>query len=326
MKHKILVTGGAGYIGSHSVKKLKKAGYEVKIIDDLSTGSKNLVDNTELFVGDISDAVFVKKIVEDFRPDAVIHFAASKDAAESVAKPDKYFQNNTAKSIIFFNTLVECGIKNIIFSSTAAVYGDVQEYPITEEFVVAPVNPYGISKHMIESVLLEYQKSLAVRPIILRYFNAGGASLDGSLGNLYPDPKDVVSVIMGVASGESGKFVINGTDYDTRDGSCIRDIIHVEDLADAHVAALDKMLNSGLTGIFNLGSQNGYSIKEIVDVAKRITGKAFAVESGPRRDGDIIVSIASSAKAKKWLGWEAKLGLEDILQSAWKWQQKGVSR
>lgn len=326
MKYRILVTGGAGYIGSHTVKKLKINGYEIRIIDDLSTGSKQLVDKGELFVGDIADSVFVKNTIKDFMPDAVIHFAASKDAAESVSKPNKYFQNNTAKSIVFFNALVECGVKNIIFSSTAAVYGDVQKFPITEDFAVAPINPYGISKHMIESVLLEYQKTLGIKPIILRYFNAGGADPDGALGNLYPESKDVVSIIMAVASKQDGLFVINGTDYDTRDGSCIRDIIHVDDLADAHVAALDRLLGDGLTGTYNLGSQNGYSIKEIVDIAKEVTGKNFMVKSGPRREGDIVVSIASSRKAKEELGWEAKLGLKDILKSAWDWQQKGVIR
>lgn len=317
---KILVTGGAGYIGSHTVKKLLSNGYEVVVVDDLSTGNKDAVSGAELVIGDFSDKKLITRVINEHHPNAVIHFAASKDAAESVSRPDKYFENNTAKTINFLNTIMSFGIKNVIFSSTAAVYGDVQKYPITEDFPVKPTNPYGESKAMVEKVLLEYQKALGLMPIILRYFNAGGAGPELDLGNRYPNPQDVVSVLMKVATGQKESFSIFGTDYDTRDGSCVRDIVHVDDLAEAHVLALEVLLTKGKTGVYNLGSENGFTVREIVETTQKVTSKKIKTIEAPRREGDIVVSIASSAKAQKELGWCPKHSLRDIIETAYRWQ------
>jgi len=320
-KNVILVTGGAGYIGSHTVKKLIKNGYNVIVVDDLSTGCRDAVGGADLVVGDFADADLLGKIINEHKPDAVIHFAASKDAPESVIKPDKYFYNNTAKTIIFLNTLLKKNVKNIIFSSTAAVYGDVQSFPITEDFPIQPTNPYGESKAMIEKILLEYQKALGLCPVILRYFNAGGADPEHELGNRYPDPKDVISVLMNVASGVGESFSVFGTDYETRDGTCIRDIIHVDDLAEAHVLALGLLINKKKTGVYNLGSEEGFTIREIVNSTKKVTKKDFKVVEAPRREGDIVVSIASSEKARRELGWRSKYSIKDIIETAYSWRQ-----
>lgn len=320
-KRRILVTGGAGYIGSHTVKKLLKSGYDVFVIDDLSTGNETLLMTEKFQRVDIADASEVQRILNSFKPDAVIHFAASKDAPESMSDPEKYYKNNVVKSIQFFSILKEFGVKKIIFSSTAAVYGDVHEFPITEDFQTKPTNPYGFTKLVLENILLDYQKAYGFEPLIFRYFNAGGADMEGGLGNLYPNPKDVISVITKVANGKAAKFEILGTDYDTRDGSCIRDIIHVDDLAEAHVLGLKALLEQGKTGVYNLGSQQGYSIREIVEATKKITESNFEVIESDRRAGDIVVSIASSEKANKELGWFSKYTLADIISSAWNWER-----
>lgn len=317
----ILVTGGAGYIGSHTIKKLKKLGYNVIVLDDLSTGNKQLVSGAKLIIGDIADTELLDRVLSEYKPEGVIHFAASKDAAESVEKPEKYFLNNTAKSIIFLDKLIEHCVNNVVFSSTAAVYGEVSSEPVTEEVSAEPVNPYGLSKLMIEKVLAEYHKTFGLKYISFRYFNVAGADPDGELGNLYPEPKDVTSVLMDCAS--TGKdFVIRGNDYDTNDGTAIRDLIHVDDLAEAHILGLGELIKHDISGIYNLGSENGYSVKEMAEATKKITGVNFRTVSGPRRDCDISISIASSAKAKKNLGWSAKHDLNDILETAWKWKQK----
>lgn len=323
MIYRILVTGGAGYIGSHTVKRLLNEGYEVFVVDNLSTGSEKLLQNKNFSKCDISDTRRLDEIFKDFRPHAVIHFAASKDAPESVSNPEKYFRNNVSGTLDLLSVMLKNEVKNIIFSSTAAVYGDVQEWPITEAFPTSPTNPYGLSKLMIEQILLEYQKAYSLRPIIFRYFNAGGADSDGEIGNLYPNSRDVISMVIKAAKEEIPKFEIYGSDYDTKDGTCIRDIIHVEDLAEAHVLGLEGLLNDGLVGTFNLGSENGYSIREIVEETKKITKNDFMVAESPRRSGDIVVSIASSEKAKRELGWKPKRGLSDIILSAWNWAKKG---
>jgi len=323
-KYKVLVTGGAGYIGSHTVKQLIGGGHEVFVIDNLSTGSKRLLLNDNFLQADIDDREKVESVLKSFSPDAVIHFAASKEAPESVLDPEKYYLNNVVGSLKLFESLRKFGVDNIIFSSTAAVYGDVQTSPITEGFETKPTNPYGETKLVLENALLDYSRAYGFKPLIFRYFNAGGADVDGRLGNLYPNSSDVISVVIKAASGRIKQFEIYGTDYETKDGTCIRDIIHVDDLARAHVAGLLKLMTEGKTGIYNLGSEQGYSIREIVATTKRVTGKEFDVIDGPRRSGDIVTSIASSKKAYEELGWKPKHGIEDIVRTAWEWHEKNI--
>jgi len=319
---KILVTGGAGYIGSHTVKELLRAGYkEIVVVDDLSAGDKSRVPDEVLLVeADFSD---MSKLDFSFTEgvDTVLHFAASKIAPESVISPEKYYDNNVSKSI---QLLIEClkyNVKNFIFSSTAAVYGDVQGSPITESFETKPTNPYGWSKLMFEQVLLDSSAAHPMKHVSLRYFNAGGADPEGSLGNNHQKGEDVISILMRAAKSNDA-FTIMGTDYDTNDGTCVRDLVHVTDLAAAHVKALKYLENNGESLTINLGSEEGFSVKEIAELTKDITGSNFAIVDGPRRVGDIVVSVASSEEAKKALGWERKYSdIRTLIKTAWDWEK-----
>lgn len=319
---KILVTGGAGYIGSHTVKELLKTGrYEVLVFDNLSTGKKESVSSpAKLIIGDLESLLDLEKIFKENKFDAVIHFAASKDAAESVLDPEKYYENNVVNGLNLLNATVGAGVKNIIFSSTAAVYGDAKNVPVDEKTLTNPINPYGQTKLMFEKILADYEKAYSIKYVSLRYFNAAGADIDGKLGCDFENGKDLVSVLMRVALGKEKKFIINGTDYKTKDGTAVRDLIHVNDLASAHLKALEYLEKRGNSNIFNLGSEKGFTVKEAVDLTKRITGTNFEVEEGPRRLGDISISIASSEKAKKLLGWETRHSdLGSIIKTSWNW-------
>lgn len=323
---KILVTGGAGYIGSHTVKELLGCGYsQVLVLDNLSTGNEGAVlAPARLIKGDLSDKDFLEKTFSENEIDAVIHFAASKDAAESVREPKKYYENNLINSLNLLNAMVEKGVKKIIFSSTAAVYGDTEKVPVDESVPTNPVNPYGWTKLMFEGAMADYERAYGLKYASLRYFNVAGADVDGRLGNDYKGRKeDLVSALMEVAVGKRDKFIINGTDYETKDGSCVRDLIHVNDLASAHILALEYLERGGKSEIFNLGSESGFTVKETADMTKKATGTNFIVEDGHRREGDIVVSIASSKKAKKILGWQQKHNsLESIIKTAWEWENK----
>lgn len=319
----ILVTGGAGYIGSHTVKELLRSGCgNITIVDDLSTGLSERIPECVRFIkGDFGDAKTLNDIFKN-KFDAVIHLAAYKSAPESVKNPLKYYENNISKSIIFLQKCLEHNVKYFIFSSSAAVYGDVHDSPITEEFETKPTNPYGWTKLMFEQVLRDTSKTSGLKHISLRYFNAGGADSEGTLGCDHRKGEDLVSVLMTSASGDA-EFRVFGTDYPTKDGSCIRDLVHVSDLSVGHVKAL-KALESGLeSGSYNLGSEKGYSVLEILSAAEIITGIKFKVKVAPRRDGDIAVSIASSKKAQRDLNWTPNYtSIEDILESAWNWESK----
>lgn len=322
-KTKILITGGAGYIGSHTIKELQKAGYDnLTVVDDLSAGyAERVPENVKFIKGDFADKKILEKIFKE-EYGAVIHFAASKIAPESVTDPGKYYENNVAKSIEFLNKCVDRGVKDFIFSSSAAVYGDVSDFPITEEFVTQPTNPYGWSKLMFEQVLADFAAAGKINYVALRYFNVGGADPETELGNNHQKGEDVISVLMRAA--KSGKtFTIFGNNYDTKDGSGVRDMIHVSDLAAAHLKALEYLDKDGGSTAVNLGSEAGFTVFEMAEIAKKVTGSSFEIVWGPRRDGDIAISVASSGKARTLLGWERKYSdIETIIRTAWEWERK----
>lgn len=319
---KVLVTGGAGYIGSHVVKQLGEKGYEILVIDNLSTGHKEAVLYGELEVVDLEDKDKVQKLVKDFQPDAVMHFAASIEVEESVRKPLKYYKNNTANTINLLQILDEENINYFIFSSTAAVYGEPEKVPIKEDFPLNPINPYGQSKAFVEKILQDFNNAKKdFRYISLRYFNVAGADEKGRIGQSYKNPTHLITRALKTAKGEYEKLYIFGTDYPTPDGSCIRDFIHVDDLADAHILALEYLFNGGESDVFNLGYGHGYSVKEVVNMAKKVTGIDFPVEEAPRRAGDPAVLIADNTKIRQKLGWKPRYDdLEYIIKTAWNWE------
>lgn len=318
----VLVTGGAGYIGSHAVKDLLRAGRSVVVLDDLSAGNARMVPSAvTLYRGDFSDVELLDRIFAENDIDAVVHFAAFKDAAESVSEPLKYYDNNVARSIRLLEFLADRGVEKFVFSSTAAVYGDVDGYPIDEGFATEPVNPYGWSKLMFEQILADTEAQSGLRSVSLRYFNAAGADPDGELGNTASVRKDVVSALISAAVSGS-TFTINGADYDTADGTPVRDLVHVSDLASAHTLALDYLDRGGETFVANLGSGRGFTIRELAAVTAEVTGSSFPVVVGPRREGDIAVSVASSELVFEKLGWvPVHSDVESIIGSSWAWER-----
>ena len=318
---KILITGGAGYIGSHVVKLLGKRGYEVLVIDNLSTGHKEAVLYGNLEIVDLADKEEINKILKDFNPEAVMHFAAAIEVAESVENPAKYYRNNTVNTLNLLEAMVENDIKNFIFSSTAAVYGMPEKVPVKEDAPLNPINPYGQSKAFVEKILNDFDKAYDFKYISLRYFNVAGADPEGELGQSYQNATHLITRALKTAKGEYEKLYIFGTDYPTSDGTAIRDYIHVMDLAEAHILALDYLLKEKKSDIFNLGYGHGYSVKEVVETAKKVTGIDFPVEETDRRPGDPAVLIADSTKAKKVLNWKPKYdNLEFIIKTAYSWE------
>ena len=319
---KVFVTGGAGYIGSHVVKLLGERGYNITVYDSLYSGHKEAVLYGEFIHGDIGDKKKLKEVFQNFQPDIVMHFAAYIEVAESVFKPLKYYKNNTCNAINLVETMIECGIKNLIFSSTAATYGNPEKMPITEDFPLKPINPYGQSKAFFEKVLKDLSDAEKdFNYISLRYFNVAGADPEGKIGQKYINPTHLITRAVKTAKGEYDKIEIYGTDYPTKDGTCIRDYIHVMDLAEAHILALEYLLNKKKSEIFNLGYGYGYSVREVIDVAKKVTGIDFKVVESDRRPGDPPELIADNKKIQKILGWKPKFNnLETIIETAWKWE------
>ncbi len=320
---KIFVTGGAGYIGSHVVKALGEKGFELLVYDNLSTGHKEAVLYGKLIQGDLADKDFLYKILEEYKPDAVMHFAASIEVAESVKKPLKYYKNNTANTLNLLEAMKDLGIKNFIFSSTAAVYGNPKEIPVKESAPLSPINPYGQSKAFVEGILKDFASAdNSFRYVSLRYFNVAGADPEGRIGQSYKNATHLITRALKTAKGEYEKLYIFGTDYPTPDGTCIRDFIHVDDLAEAHVLALKYLLEGGNSDIFNCGYGHGYSVKEVVETAKKVTGINFPVEETYRREGDPAVLVADSSRLKEKLGWKPKYDdLEFIIKTAWNWEK-----
>jgi len=318
---KVLITGGAGYIGSHIVKVLGEKKYEILVIDNLSKGHKEAVIYGDLVVIDLKNKTALEDIFKRFKPDAVMHFAASIEVGESVKKPLKYYQNNTANTLNLLETMLEYGVNKFIFSSTAAVYGTPVKVPIPEDHPINPINPYGQSKSFIEKVLQDLDRSSGLKYISLRYFNAAGADPEGRIGESHDPETHLIPLILKTAKGERESIKIFGTDYPTPDGTCIRDYIHVDDLADAHLLALEYLLNGGESEVFNCGYGHGYSVREVINTAKKVTDIDFKVEEADRRPGDPPVLVADSTKLKQKLNWIPQFDdLEYIIQTAWNWE------
>ncbi len=327
MKKVILVTGGAGYIGSHVVKELGREGYRPLVYDNLSTGHRWAIKGEELIEGDLGDKRHVEEILHKEKPLAVMHFAASAIVGESVERPELYFRNNVINSFNLLEAMLACGVKRFIFSSSAAVYGNPHQVPIVEDHPLAPVNPYGEGKVFVERALRWYEQAHGLSYISLRYFNAAGADPDSELGEAHDPETHLIPRILDVAMGKMSFIEIYGTDYDTPDGTCIRDYIHVADLAQAHILALEALLDGAASRAYNLGNQRGFSVKEVVDVVRAVASHPIPVRESSRRQGDPPVLVASSERIKKELGWKPRYDdLKIIVETAWGWMKKGGHR
>ncbi len=317
---KILVCGGAGYIGSHVNKMLNQQGYETVVFDNLVYGHKEAVKWGELVVGDLADQHALKGLFDKYEFDAVFHFAAYAYVGESVDDPEKYYYNNVANTLNLLHAMKEHGVNRIIFSSTCATYGESKLVPITEDMPQNPINPYGASKLMVERIFKDYSKAYGLRFVVLRYFNAAGADPDGEIGESHNPETHIIPLILDAASGARPNVKIFGTDYDTQDGSCVRDYIHVSDLASAHLLALKYLERGGKSDFFNLGNEKGTSVLEVVESVRRVTGKEFITIYTERRPGDPAKLVGSSRKAREILGWKPEFDdIDTIVSHAWKW-------
>lgn len=316
----VLVTGGAGYIGSHTICELASAGYEIVVYDNLEKGHAEAVANRRLVVGDLHDGLKLDRVFREFDVRTVVHFAAYIEAGESVQDPGKYFRNNTCGTLSLLQAMVRNNVKQLVFSSTAAVYGEPERVPIVETDRKEPTNAYGRSKLMVEEMLDWFHSAHDLRSVSLRYFNAAGAHPEGRLGEDHRPETHLIPLILQVPLGKREKIFIFGDDYDTPDGTCIRDYIHVMDLASAHVLAVQSLDNGAGRTAYNVGNGNGFSVKEVIDVAREVTGHAIPAEIKPRRPGDPARLIASSEKLRRELGWSPKYpDLKQIIGTAWEW-------
>jgi len=316
----VLVIGGAGYIGSHTARALKRAGHDVIIFDNLSGGHERLASGFELIKGDILDAGALARVLP--RVDAILHFAAFAYVGESVTNPRKYFRNNVEGGLSLLNTALEAGVKKIVFSSTCAVYGVPEKVPIEENIPRQPVNPYGVTKLFFEQALEAYDRAYDLRYASLRYFNAAGADESGEIGELHDPETHLIPLALGAAAGTAPALQIFGSDYPTPDGTCVRDYIHVNDLASAHVKALDHLAAGKASFAVNVGTGTGASVQEVISAIEKVTGKQVPNKIGPRRPGDPPALVANPAKAQALLNWKATRGLQEIVSTAWNWMQK----
>lgn len=320
----ILVLGGAGYIGSHAVYQLIDQNYEVIVVDNLQTGHKKAIHpKAKFYKGDIRDKQFLRSLFMYESITGVLHFAANSLVGESMEQPIKYFDNNVYGTQVLLDVMVEFGVNNIVFSSSAATYGNQDVMPITEEMLTVPTNTYGETKLIMEKLMKWCAVAHGIKYVSLRYFNVAGARSTGEIGEDHNPETHLIPVILQVALGKREKIMIFGDDYDTKDGTCIRDYIHVEDLIDAHILALEYLHNGGESDVFNLGSSTGYSVKEMIDTARKVTGHPIPAIVAPRRAGDPGSLVASSNKAKNILGWEPKRNqVHQIIKDAWNWHQQ----
>lgn len=323
MKQKVLVVGGAGYIGSHMVKSLLTSGFEVVTLDNLSTGFRDAVLGGEFIEGDLGDRTLLDRILPASGIDAVMHFAAFIQVGESVQHPGRYYRNNVANTLTLLEAMVEHGINNFIFSSTAAIFGEPDYVPVDEVHRKRPINPYGRSKWMVEQMLSDFDHAYGLRSCSLRYFNAAGADPDAQLGWRYEGVTNLIPVVMKTVSGRRPPLQVYGRDFDTRDGTGVRDYIHVSDLCDAHLGALKYLWNGNATAAFNLGNGRGFSVQEVIDAAERVTGRAVAFQDAPRREGDPAMLVADAQQAQTHLQWQPRFAdLDTMVGHAWAWEQR----
>ena len=328
---KILVTGGAGYIGSHMVLMLDALSHTVVTFDDLSAGIRDAVLGGEFVHGSLHDKSALKLVFGKHQFDAVVHFAGSIAVGESVRDPAKYYQNNLTGTLNLLDAMREHGVNKVVFSSTAAIFGVPQYVPIDEQHPQTPINPYGMTKWMTEQILRDYDAAYGLRSVVLRYFNAAGASPDATLGERHDPETHLIPLALRAAKSSGGStssprtefegLTVFGTDYDTPDGTCIRDYIHIVDLCDAHMLALQHLTAGGESRAYNLGNGQGYSVKDVIQVAERVSGKKVPVQYGPRRAGDPPRLVADASKIRKDWGWSPRFGaLEQIVEHAWQWE------
>ncbi len=322
---RVLVTGGAGYVGSHAAKALAAAGHEPVVYDSLVHGHDWAVRWGPLEVGDILDSDRLAAVMAQYRPEAVMHFSALSLVAESVADPARYYRNNVAGTLSLLDAMRAAGIDRIVFSSTCAVYGEPEAVPITEDEKLDPINPYGATKLMIERALADYGRAYGLDHVSLRYFNAAGASAQGEIGEAHDPETHLIPLVLDAAAGSRPSITVFGQDYATPDGTCIRDYIHVDDLASAHVAALERL--GGLEPAYNLGTGVGVSVAEIIAAAGRVTGREIPVVQGERRPGDPDTLLADPARARRDLAWTpAYIDIEETIRTAWNWHRRNSSR
>lgn len=320
---RVLVVGGAGYIGSHMVWVLRQRGAHVVVLDDLSSGHADAVLDAELVVAKMDDKAVLERLFKEHAFDAVMHFASFIQVGESMSQPSMYYLNNVADTLVLLDTMRDHGVGRFIFSSTAAVFGQPTYTPLDEDHPHQPINPYGWSKSIVEHVLSEYSRSYGIRAVSLRYFNAAGAHPDGILGERHPVETHLIPLVLQVATGQREFISVMGTDYDTPDGTCVRDYVHVMDLADAHDRALRYLADGGGTTAFNLGNGSGYSVAEVIEACRTVTGKPIEVRYAPRRAGDPAVLVADARRARELLGWQPHwASLASIVQTAWLFEQR----
>ena len=318
---RVLVVGGAGYIGSHTVRLLNQTGHEVWVYDNLSMGHAQSVRSDQLIIGDLLDRPLLEKVLREKRIEAVMHFAAFAYVGESVQDPAKYYQNNVSATLGLFESMRRCSVSQFVFSSTTATYGQPEKIPIAEDTLQLPINPYGFTKLVIERALRDYAHAYGFSGAALRYFNAAGASADGAIGEDHSPETHLIPLILQVALGQRESIQVFGSDYPTPDGTCIRDYIHVEDLATAHLAALEK-LEAGKVLEVNLGTGVGTSVMEVIEACRRASGHPIPVVMSPRRPGDPAELVAECSKARTVLGWEPRYNrIDQIVQTAWNWHR-----
>jgi UDP-glucose 4-epimerase len=323
----ILVIGGAGYIGSHMVKALLDAGHRVTVLDDLSKGHRELVPGGRFELGELGDRARLDALFGATSFDAVMHFAAYSLVGESVTDPLEYWRNNVAGTAVLLQAMRDHEVHRFIFSSTAAVYGEPVSVPIREDHPCSPTNPYGKTKLAVERMLADCDIAHQLRYISLRYFNAAGADPGGALGERHEPETHLIPLVLQVAAGQRDRVNIYGTDYPTQDGTCLRDYVHVNDLCQAHLLSLEKLLQGGASDTYNLGNSQGHSVRQVIDLARRITGHAIPADASPRRPGDPAVLVADSTRIRRDLGWRPVFeDLETIIGTAWQWHRREASR
>ena len=320
---KILVVGGAGYIGSHMIKRFQDTDYQIEVLDNLSTGFEVNTQNYKLHVCDLSNKDQVHQILKDNNYESIMHFASFINVGESYIYPKKYYDNNVINTLNLLDCMVDLKISNFIFSSTAADYGEPSSTPIKEDQNIAPVNPYGNTKAIVEKILKDYDEAYGLKYISLRYFNACGAHIDGTIGERHDPETHLIPLILQSASGRRKDLKVYGDDYDTKDGTCVRDYIHVMDLANAHLSSLEKLIKNQKSDIYNIGNNQGFSVKEIISMAEKVTQSKIPYEITSRRKGDPSELIADNKKISENLNWSANYSdLQTILETAWEWEKR----